>query len=69
MSARAKVLMDTRSASLMPLVRPGLLPVDATPVDKLARQYTALVAATRLRDRMEAEGYGAYLDQVEEAAR
>jgi predicted Zn-dependent protease len=55
MSARAKVLMDTRSVSLMSLVRPALLPADATPVDKLARQYTALVAATRLRDRTEAE--------------
>lgn len=55
MAARSRVLMDTRSASLQPLLRPPFLATDATPVERLARQYTALVAATRLRDRAEVD--------------
>ncbi len=55
MSARAKVLMDTRSASLEALTRPTALPLSATLADRLARQYTAAMAAIMLKDRSLAE--------------
>ena len=55
MAARSRVLMDTRSISLQPLVRPPALADSATPVDRLARQYLSLLAATKLRDRAEVE--------------
>ncbi|HIV70704.1 MAG TPA: M48 family metalloprotease [Candidatus Aquabacterium excrementipullorum] len=55
MAGRSRVLMDTRSVSLEPLLRPPALPADATPVDRLARQYTAVIAATKLRDKAEVD--------------
>ncbi|RZL11247.1 MAG: hypothetical protein EOP40_03395 [Rubrivivax sp.] len=55
MSARARVLMDTRSASLQGLVRPVTLPASATPIDRLARHYEAALAAIQLKDRAQAE--------------
>ncbi|RZI85731.1 MAG: hypothetical protein EOP38_03985 [Rubrivivax sp.] len=50
MSARARVLMDPRSVSLTPLLRPNV-PKNATPLAAVALHYMGAVAAQRLDDR------------------
>ncbi|HEX5372528.1 MAG TPA: M48 family metalloprotease [Aquabacterium sp.] len=55
MAARSRVLMDTRSASLQPWIKPPSLPPGASPTAILAQHYTRLVAATQLKDRAHAD--------------
>jgi predicted Zn-dependent protease len=51
MSARSRVLMDQRSASLQTWLQPVSLPPATQPVAVLAAHYTNLVAAVALKDR------------------
>lgn len=54
MSVRARVLMDTRTPSLEPLLRSSL-PSSADVVERLAERYGALLAAIQLRERTQAD--------------
>ena len=53
LSARARVLMDVRSASLQPLLKPNIKP-DMSPLQATAQCYMAAVAARQLRDLSQA---------------
>lgn len=55
MSARSRVLMDRRSASLQTWLQPTSLPPESKPVAVLAAHYTNLVAAVALKDRARTE--------------
>lgn len=55
MSARSRVLMDRRSASLQTWLQPTALPPASKPVAVLAAHYTNLVAAVALKDRARTE--------------
>ncbi|RZL00390.1 MAG: hypothetical protein EOP36_15780 [Rubrivivax sp.] len=50
MSARSRILMDTRSVSLIPLLNPNV-PRGMSALDAVALHYAAAVAAQRLSDR------------------
>lgn len=53
LSARAKALMDIRSASLQPLVAPNVHP-DMPPLQSIAQYYLSAVASRMLRDGAQA---------------
>ena len=53
LSARAKALMDIRSASLQPLVAPNVHP-DMSPLQSIAQYYLSAVASRMLRDGAQA---------------
>jgi beta-barrel assembly-enhancing protease len=55
MSARARVLMDTRAANLQALLKPPAPGKDMSALAQLARQYASLSAAIELKDREAAE--------------
>jgi len=55
MSARSKVLMDTRSTALQTWLAGVTVPPNATAVDVLAAHYTRLVALNATKDRSQAE--------------
>lgn len=55
MSARSRVLMDTRSTSLQTWLVPTGLSAASSPLDRLSTHYTSLVAAISLKDRIQAE--------------
>jgi predicted Zn-dependent protease len=55
MSARSKVLMDTRSTALQTWLGGVTVPPSATAVDTLAAHYTRLVALNATKDRTQAE--------------
>ncbi len=50
MSARSRILMDTRSVSLIPLLSPNV-PKGTSALDTVALHYAATLAAQRLNDR------------------